>query len=241
VYIEESAQDLTVTVEGEDYQAEATVDLDDDGVDDTAVVETDDGSIAFTDTDADGRADLMTQLDADGDVVAQARFDESTGEWVHVDPDSGDGAFGDGDGAFGDGEQTAGGTTMTVDTPDGEIEVGVPTHDTDSDGKADTVVVSDPDGDTMIFTDADEDGDADYATEITEDGRVTVAEHTGDGDWTVIERGHLDDDGEYRRDAQLTESGTIAEESAWSDGRPGTSEEAREVRVDPRTGGWVRG
>ena len=231
MFIEESADDLTVSVEGEEYHTEATVDLDEDGVDDTAVVETDDGTIAFTDTDADGQADLMTQLDADGEIVGQAKFDESTGDWVQVDPR--DPAEGDVD------EQTAeGGTeTMTVDTPDGEVVVGAPTHDTDQDGKADSVVVQDSDGDTVIFTDADEDGDADYATEITDEGQVTVSEHAGDGEWTVVERGHLDDQGNYQRD-ELASDETITEEGTWS---TPDQPDAAEVRVDPRTGNWVRG
>lgn len=231
MFIEESGADLTVTVEGEDYQAEASVDINSDGVDDTTVVETDDGAIAFTDTDADGQADLMTQLDADGDIVGQARFDESTGEWVQVDPE---------DPSLTGGEQTAGrdeADSMTVDTPDGEVEVGPPTHDSDGDGVNDTVVVQEPDGDTVIFTDTNRDGDADYATEISDDGQVTVSEHTGDGDWSVIERGHLDEQGEYQRDS-LTDDTAAAEESGWVRSGEG---DAAEVRVDPRTGGWVRG
>jgi hypothetical protein len=223
VYIDESAADLTITVEGEEYQAEADADLDEDGIDDSAMVQTDDGAIAFTDTDDDGRADLMTQLDADGDVIARARFDESTGEWVHVDTDD-----------FG----PAGTGLMTADTPLGEVEVGAPTHDTDNDGKADSVVVQAPGGNTVIFTDADEDGDADYATEITGDGQVTVAEHTGDGDWTEIERGELDGGGDDPSGSPHTESGTIDEESSWfATSRP----DAAEVRIDPSTGEWIRG
>jgi uncharacterized protein DUF6802 len=222
VYSDESAAvDLTVTVEGEEYQAEVVVDLDGDGVEDSAMVETDDGAIAFTDTDDDGRADLMTQLDADGDIVAQARFDESTGEWVQVDI-----------------EQVNDTGPMTADTPLGQIEVGAPTHDTDHDGKADSVVVHTPGGGIVIFTDADEDGDADYVTEITDDGKVTVAEHTSDGDWVEIERGELEVDGDDQRGSQHTESGTIAEESSWSaTNRP----DPAEVRIDPSTGDWVRG
>jgi len=108
VYIEEPGADLTVTVEGQEYHAEASADIDSDGLDDTAVVETDDGAIAFTDTDADGQADLMTQLDADGDVVGQARFDEATGDWVHLDDPRDPGVR-------------------------GEVEVGAPTDDTDGD------------------------------------------------------------------------------------------------------------
>jgi hypothetical protein len=231
VFIDESGTDLTVTVEGEDYQAEASVDLDSDGIDDTVIVETDDGSIAFTDTNADGQADLMTQLDTNGDVIGQARFDEATGDWVQVDPDDAD--FGDVD------EQTAGSGTdpMSVDTPQGQIEVGAPTHDTDADGVNDTIVVQDSAGDTLIFTDADQDGDADFATEITGDGQVTVSENSGDGDWTVIERGHLDEQGQYQRDA-LTDD-EAAEESGWiSSAR---EPDAAEVRIDPRTGHWERG
>ncbi|HEY0639088.1 MAG TPA: DUF6802 family protein [Pseudonocardiaceae bacterium] len=231
MFIEESGADLTVTVEGEEYHAEAAVDIDSDGVDDTVVVETDDGAIAFTDTDADGQADLMTQLDADGDIVGQARFDEASGDWVSVEPrDPAD--------PEGSDEQTAGSDSgpMTADTPQGQVEVGVPTHDTDGDGVNDSVVVQDSDGDTVIFTDIDQDGDADFATEITGEGDVTVSENTGDGDWTVIERGHLDEDGRYQRDS-LTEE-AAAEESGWVGAR---EPDADEVRVDPRTGGWVRG
>ncbi len=239
MFIEESGPELTVTVDGEDYQAEVTADLDSDGVDDTVIVETDDGAIAFTDTDSDGQADLMTQLDADGDIVGQARFDEANGDWVQVDPsdrvESGVGGIGGiGDDPAG---QTAGNSSdsITVDTPDGEVEVGAPTHDTDADGVNDTVVVKDSEGDTLIFTDADQDGDADFATEITGDGHVTVSENTGDGDWNVVERGHLDDHGQYQRDS-LTED--AAEESGWISSR---EPDADEVRVDPRTGDWVRG
>lgn len=218
MYIEEPGTDLTVTVEGEEYHADASADVDSDGLDDTAIVETDDGSIAFTDTDADGRADLMTQLDADGDVVGQARFDEATGEWVDVTSASEPGP-------------------MSVDTPDGEILVGAPTHDTDADGSYDTVLVEDAEGDTVIYTDADEDGDADFTTEITGDGRITVSEHTADGDWAVIERGHLDEHGQYHRDP-VSDDDTAAEESGWvSSGRP----DATEVRTDHRTGGWITG
>ena len=213
--------DLTVTVEGEEYQAEADAGINGDGVADSAMVETDDGAIAFTDTNDDGLADLMTQLDADGGIVAQARFDESAGEWVHIGT-----------------EQVTDTKPMTADTPLGEIVVGVPTHDTDHDGKADSVVVHAPGGDTVIFTDADGDGHADYATEITGDGKVTVSEHTSDGSWVEIEHNELGVDGDGQHGSQHTESGTIAEESNWSaTGRP----DPAEVRIDPSTGNWVRG
>lgn len=236
MFIEESGgTDLTVTVEGEEYTAEATVDLDEDGIDDTVVVETDDGAIAFTDTDSDGEADLMTRIDSDGDIVGQARYDESSGDWVHVEPGGG------GRDDDGDDEQAAGGDSdsMVIETPNGPVDAGPATHDTDGDGVNDSVVVTDSDGDTLIFTDADEDGDADFATEITGDGQVTVSEHLGDGEWNVIERGHLDEDGQYQRDSIKAEADALVDESGWTSSNGGS--ETAEVRVDPRTGDWVRG
>ena len=54
---------------------------------DTVVVESDSGGyIAFTDVDHDGDADLMVELDEHGAVQGAARFDQTTGEWVPVDP-----------------------------------------------------------------------------------------------------------------------------------------------------------
>lgn len=223
MHIEESGADLTVSVDGQEYHAAASADFDTDGLDDTAVVETDDGSIAFTDTDSDGQADLMTQLDADGGIVGQARFDVDTGEWVHMaDP------------------RPPGAGRIMVDTGYGPVEVGAATHDTDGDGRDDTVVVEDSNGDIVIYSDADGDGSADVSTQITGEGHVTIAEHTSaDGDWTVVERGHIDEHGEYHRDPLGADArDAVAEESGWiTGGRPA----ADEVRIDPRTGNWVRG
>jgi hypothetical protein len=235
VYIEEPAEDLTITVNNEDYQAEATVDIDDDGIEDTAVVETDDGSIAFSDTNSDGQADLMTRLDAEGDIVGRARFDESSGEWVQVNPDE-----------VGETKQTSGGITTgditAAGTPEGEVEVNAPTHDTDGDGRADSVVVRDADGDMVILTDSDSDGEADYATEITDEGQVIISEHAGDGEWIVTERGHLNDDGSYERDFEYSDTEySDTEQVEYGHSDSGTVAGCAEVRVDPRTGDWVRG
>jgi hypothetical protein len=223
VYIDESGTDLTITVQGEQYEAEATVDVNSDGVDDTALVQTDRAAIEFTDTDADGQADLMTQLDGVGDIAGQATFDAATGEWVHVEhPQDPSHSMHTGSSAEGtvipaDPPQDATSRTITADLPGRDTDLGAPTHDTDDDGANDSVVVTDANGDTVIFTDADEDGDTDFATEITAAGAVTVSEHTGDGQWTVIERGHLDDHGHYQPD------------------------DAPEVHIDPHTGTWTQG
>ena len=90
MYIDENGAadaELKVTVEDEEYTADVTFDLDQDGVNDSAVVETDDGGhLAFTDTNGDGDADLMSTFDKDGNLLSQARFEENSGEWVAVDP-----------------------------------------------------------------------------------------------------------------------------------------------------------
>jgi hypothetical protein len=90
VYVEELGGDeagtaddqLTVEVDGESYEVEENVDLDGDGEDDAAVVETADGYLAFADTDGDGVADVAMGIDQDGNVVSTAEYDETTGEWA---------------------------------------------------------------------------------------------------------------------------------------------------------------
>jgi hypothetical protein len=138
----------------------------------------------------------------EGELYQTQASVDTTGDWVHVD----------------DPHEPIPGGPIPIGPFIGDVEVAAPTDDTDGDGRLDTVVVTDALGDTLIFTDADEDGDADYATEITGDGHITVTEHTQDGDWTVIERGHLDEHGAYHEDAEAT---------GWI--------------TDPRTGNWVRG
>ncbi|NUS65195.1 MAG: hypothetical protein HOQ46_16280 [Saccharothrix sp.] len=227
MYIDETGGadgELKVTVGDEEYTTEATYDLDQDGVEESAVVETDDGGhLAFSDTDGDGDADLMSSFDADGDLVGQARFDEDSGEWVTVEP---------GDDR-GEQTNTNAGKAIVVDMEDGaDQNVGPATEDTDGDGRADTAVVKDEDGDTWLFTDADGDGNADLATEITQDGEVTVSRHTADDEWTQVEHGRIGDDGKYTPDS----------DEVWS-GASGGSEEkvtvSGVVRIDSVTGQWI--
>ncbi|EHR53833.1 hypothetical protein SacmaDRAFT_5719 [Saccharomonospora marina XMU15] len=171
-----TSDELTVTVEGEEYSADINFDIDDDGVNDTAVIEHADGSgQAFVDNDGDGAADEYIALDANGDLVAHATYDEASGDWVSVEP-GGSGDSGE--------SQTGAGGTITADLPEGDVEVGPATVDTDHDGVNDTAVVEDSDGTTMAFTDEDGDGQADIAVMIDADGGSTVYEHTGDGEWT---------------------------------------------------------
>ena len=224
MYIDETGAadgELKVTVGDEEYTAEATYDLDQDGVEESAVVETDDGGhLAFSDTDGDGEADLMSTFDADGDLTSQAEFDEDSGEWVAVEP-SDDRT---------EQTNTNAGKAIVVDMEDGaDQNVGPATEDTDGDGRADTAVVKDEDGDTWLFTDADGDGNADLATEITQDGEVTVSRHTGDDEWTEVERGRIGEDGKYTPDS----------DEAWSDGAEEKVTVSGVVRIDSVTGQWI--
>ena len=234
MYVEDKAgTDITVLVEDEEYNAEAAVDADSDGVDETAVVQRDDGSaLAFSDTDGDGRADLMTQLDATGEVTGQAEYDPGTGDWIGVEPSAEDSP------------RTGTGSTeqISVGTPDGEVTAGPATHDTDGDGVNDSVVVVGDGGDATIFTDIDGDGGADVATEITAAGEVIVAEHVGDGEWTVVERGRINSEGSYQRaDARAADACGWDDSGRNDSGRndSGPAHAGSAVSVDPATGRWV--
>lgn len=217
--------DLVVEIDGETYHTDENVDMDEDGQNDAAVVETEDGYLAFADTDHDGTADVAVEYDADGNPVAGAEYDESTGEWVAEDVENLPAATGDGaDDADGSGtdstdttdttdttETSTDGESMTVDLPGEDVDAGPATYDTNNDGVNDTAVVTDTDGTTYAFTDTDADGDADQAVIIESDGDVTVAEHTGDDEWTTTEEGHIDEQGNYTPD-----SGSSSD-AVWAD------------------------
>lgn len=200
--------EFTVPADEADYEAEPTLDVDDDGVLDTTVLLHEDGSsTAFTDTDGDGRADLRTRLDGHGEVTGRAIYDPAGGDWVPED----------------DAESATPGQ-ITVHTPDGELDAGPATSDTDGDGSPDTVLITDPGGDTVLYTDADSDGIADLSTEITADGQVVVSQHAGDGQWTELERTQLGDE--------------VAGAGVGDDNWTPAPENA--VSVDPETGLWIR-
>lgn len=206
---DQAAADISVRVGDEEFQADATVDHDADGVDDTALVAHDDGSRQeITDVDGDGRADLLTDLDAHGAPVRQAWYDPATGDWVE---------------SVAAADTVAGPGRLGVETPQGTRDLGPAGYDTDGDGVHDTVVVTGPTGSSVLYTDVDGDGVADVATQITSDGLVTVSEHAGDGQWTVVERGQIVPDGSYepavgRADDASTGFGSSGAGSAGSMG-----------------------
>ncbi|MBP2475626.1 hypothetical protein JOF53_004498 [Crossiella equi] len=225
MYIEETGAgdgDIKVTVDGEEMTVEAVTDTNHDGIDDTAVVETDDGYLSFTDTNGDGTADVMRTLDDKGAVLSTSRFDAASGEWVT-----------EGGQATSGGPQTApgSGSGLIVHTAEGEQHIQGELTDTNGDGKGDTLVVTDAHGDTVVFADIDGDGDADVATEITGSGQVIVSEHRGNGEWVVVHDATLGD--AAAEPARLSDSDWEVE-TATGDGKPGGS-----FHVDPVTGEWV--
>jgi hypothetical protein len=223
--------ELTVEVDGESYEVEENEDFDRDGHNDTAVVQTEDGYIAFADTDGDGTADVAVQFDQGGNVVTGAEYDESSGEWVEEDVNSlptpsGDGADQghhdtgkDGDNTNTDSKTDRDDENITVETPDGKVDAGAAEYDTDGDGHKDTAIVTDADGTTYAFTDTDSDGTADSAVVIKADGDVTVAENTGGGDWKVVEEGHLNADGGYESESGSTGRPDSSSDELWADAR----------------------
>ena len=211
VYIEETGAgdgDIKVTVDGEEYTAEANYDLDGDGLDETVAVMTDDGYVAYIDENADGHADLMQSISNEGQVLDQARFHADTGEWTAETPHQHPG--GAGDGRPDDGKQ------MVMDTPQGDVQVGPATEDTNSDGIADTAVVQSDNGNTVLVTDVDGDGSADQVVEITQTGDVTISHHTGDGEWTVVEQGQIGDNGQYAPN----EFASATDDATWTFDEP---------------------
>ncbi|MBB4687334.1 hypothetical protein [Amycolatopsis jiangsuensis] len=209
---------MTVHVEGQEYQAEVNYDVDQDGVSDTAIVEHDDGTAqAFVDSDHDGAADQYAVLDSSGHVVDQAVYDEASGAWV----ESGGGGH---DGTDPHSQDTSAGGHIHADLPDGEVDAGVATIDTDDDGHNDTAVVETQSGGTIAFTDADGDGEADIAVEIGTDGSTTTYEHTGPGEWT--EAG-----------GAPNQAFDPAGDKAW--GGEGTQLLNGVARIDSGTGQWI--
>ena len=190
--------ELKIDVDGHEYTEQENFSTTSDGVLDSYEVDTASGDhLVYTDTDHDGVADEVTELDPNGQVIEQSHFDAGTGHWEHA----GGGTGSDSGSPQTDAGHSGGTESISVDTANGEVSLGPATVDSNNDGTPDTVVVHDANGDTILYTDTNGDGQADVATEITPDGHVITADHTGDHQWTEVETGHLDSDGTYHKDA----------------------------------------
>lgn len=249
--------ELRIDINGHEYVEEENFSYDHGNVVDSVSVDTGDGGhLVYTDTNHDGRADLVTQYDAHGGDQREAHFDAQSGRWVETGGAAGSPAS----------TQAAVGTgapeTVVVDTAGGPHSVGPATVDTNNDGRPDTAVVHDANGDTVLYTDSHGTGHADVATEITPDGHVVIAHETGSGDWTATQHGRLEN-GQYHDDSDAAGPFTppvdaqqpaaaadtphdahwvdarTSDESGWAGAFSGTGSARGVVRIDANTGQWI--
>lgn len=221
-----TTEEMTVTVDGEEYTAELNQDVNGDGVYDAALIEHEDGSAQlFVDTDGDGDADRYAAADSDRNVTVEAKYDESSGQWVEMGGGSADDAPPETD--------AGAGGMITADLGEGDVEVGPATIDTNEDGTNDTAIVETEDGKTIAFTDADGDGEADIAVVIDEHGNEVVLESDGDGEWTETEGSG----GGYGG----TSGAARAPEAAdpWGEGASAGAGVEGVAKIDSATGQWI--
>ncbi len=200
-----SGDTVSVDVGGREVTADATIDVDHDGQEDTAIVTDAAGDhIAITDTDGDGDADHAALLDKSGHVLDTAHLD-SSGNWVQDGPgDSNpygaagttvgtgtptggtDGTPTGGTGGGTDGGATPGDHTITVEAGGHTVDAQA-TVDADHDGTSDTAVVQAPDGNKIAFSDSDGDGQADRAAVYDSNGQLVGTAHYDRSSGTWVE------------------------------------------------------
>jgi len=190
----------------------AKYDLDGDGRAETAVVQQDGRVIQVSDTDEDGRADEMLQVDT---MTHQAAVmtDDGSGGWAlaatgHIDSD---GRFEDGSAP---GQVPAGRQASAHHHPDlwvtgangTRIDFGAPKEDLDGDGVAESVAVRTEAGEILMLSDTDADGEPDQLIQVDpRTGAATWAVPDDHGGWQVVQTGHLQADGSLLvDDYQLT-------------------------------------
>lgn len=198
-------------------------DMNGDGTPETAVVERDGEILQYSDTDGDGRADQLLQIDTD-DRSATILLDHGNGWVIEATGHLGD----DGDFVPDHGATPVGvpvvdappAIEVTVPGSTGAVSVGPPDQDIDGDGVAESVAVRAPDGHLLIVSDTDADGSADQMIDVDqESGRVswmTLDDHDGgDGGWVVAQHGHVTPEGGLQVDGRgpadgLANPGTVA-------------------------------
>jgi hypothetical protein len=203
-----SSNTIVIDSGGQTTDAQATVDSDHDGHNDTAVVRTADGNqVAFTDSDGDGHADQAVVYSPDGHLIGTAHYDEATGTWVEGAGDGSQagtstagagaaGGIGAGSGGSEGGDATADGSHPAGGAGSGnseqvEVTVGGQTtevaasYDLNNDGHDETAIVQGPDGTRIAFSDTDGDGDADKAAVYDAAGKLvgTATYNEGSGTW----------------------------------------------------------
>jgi hypothetical protein len=212
----------------------ATYDMDGDGTADTAVVQSDDRIIQVSDTDGDGRADEMLQVDTQTHQAA-ILTDDGSGTWTVQAQGtiSADGDFVPNGSAIDAGSAVdagAGAGTQDIvytDASGERTDLGRPDQDLDGDGVPESVVVQGGDGSYLIVSDVDGNGTPDQIIALDPDtGRAEWAVPDGAGNWSVVATGHVNADGTLVMDQQAataqdpTAQGSTAQDpSGDSDGQ----------------------
>lgn len=188
---------------GTEFTGPATEDDDGDGVPDTVVVRSADGSVTkATDLDGDGAADRITVLTPDGRATVSQLDDHGTWQVVTSGTPNPDGTIspqpadpqpaddGPNPAAVPDGH-------LAVAGGDGRLaDLGEPKYDMNGDGAPDTVVVE-RDGTMYQYSDTDGDGRADQLLRVhTADRTAEILQDHGHG-WQVTVHGNIGADGDF--------------------------------------------
>jgi hypothetical protein len=223
MYVDDnSSSELDVTLDGHEYAEQENYDANHDGVHDAVSIDDGHGGhIVYVDTTADGHADEVDIYDAQGHLTETGHYDATSGTW---DRDAQLSTHADHAYATSDGKPE----DITITTSKGTIDAGVATVDANGDGKLDTATVTQPDGTTILATDITGDGKADILTEFDTKGNVEILHRTGESDWTETEKGHLDANGQYHKDADP------GSDQLWTQTPSGLA-----TTIDPATGEWV--
>lgn len=174
---------------GTEFTGPATADSDGNGVLDTIVVRSADGSVTHaSDLDGDGLADRLTVVAADGQVTV-SRSDPD-GYWELVSTDAGHPTppAGSGHGAVPDDH-------IAVLEHGRYVDAGAPQFDMDGDGSPETAVVERA-GVIYQYSDTDGDGRADQLLTVNADHTASISV-AHNGGWQVVMHGHMAGDGDF--------------------------------------------
>ena len=202
---------------GTEFTGPATGDSDGDGVLDTVVVRSADGSVTHaSDLDGDGLADRLTVVAADGQVTVSRS--DADGNWEVVTTQAADPAqqAGPGHGAVPDDH-------IAVLDHGEFVDAGAPQFDMNGDGAPETALVE-RDGVIYQYSDTDGDGRADQLLTVHPDHSASISVDRASG-WQVAVHGHIAGDGDF-----VPADGQRAGEAGQ---HPGPSEPARPASHRP--------
>lgn len=148
-----------------------------------------DGTDGSIDTVASGDNAAGTDSADSADSTASAASTERTASTGGSDTD--------GTGST-DGSTASDAPSLSVIDDQGRsVDLGTAQVDMDGDGTPDTTVVRGDDGSTVGYTDRNGDGEVDQITRVEADNSVIITVADGNGDWSVVATGRLDDDGNF--------------------------------------------